>query len=119
MAHVIRGHAMERIIRNSTITTASRTIPVRGLLAGWLRNVGVQFLENAYSRELESEADELGVRLVASAGYDAHAGVRFFRRLEERNSSVGQSELGRYFSSHPPFKVRIDDVKCLLQRLET
>ena len=118
MAHVIRGHAMDRILRNSAITTASRTIPVRGLLAGWLHNVGVQFLESAYSRELESEADELGARLVASSGYDAHAGVRFLQRLEEKNSSVGQFELGSYFSSHPPFKVRIDDMKCLLQRLE-
>jgi predicted Zn-dependent protease len=115
MAHVIRGHAMDRIIRNSAIATASRTIPVRGFLAGWLRNVGVQFLESAYCRELESEADELGVRLVASAGYDAHAGVRFLRRLEEKKSSAGQFKLGRYFSSHPPFKVRIDDMKCLLQ----
>ena len=118
MAHVIRGHAMDRIIRNSAITTASRAVPVRGLLAGWLRNVGVQFLESAYSREMESEADRLAVHLVAAADYDPRAGLQLLRRLEKLRSDIGQSELGRYFSSHPPFKVRIDDVKCILQRLK-
>jgi predicted Zn-dependent protease len=77
MGHVIKGHAMARIISNSAITTASRAAPVRGVLAGWLRRVGVQFLESAYSQDLESEADKLGVRLVAAAGYDTKACVQF------------------------------------------
>lgn len=114
MGHVIRGHAMSRIIRNSAIATASRAAPIRGLLAGWLRTVGVQFLESAYSQDLESEADKLGVRLVATAGYDSGACVQLLSRLAELSSPVGKLDLGSYFSSHPPFKVRIQKINHLL-----
>jgi len=63
MGHVIRGHAMSRIISNSAIATASRAAPVRGVLSGWLRKVGVQFLESAYSQDLESEFAAQAVEL--------------------------------------------------------
>jgi len=116
MGHVIRGHAMSRIISNSAITTASRAAPIRGLLAGWLRKVGVQFLESAYSQDLESEADKLGVRLVAAAGYDSGACVRLLSRLAKLSQPVGQFDLGSYFSSHPPFKTRIQNINQLLRK---
>ena len=116
MGHVIRGHAMARIISNSAIATASRAAPVRGVLSGWLRKVGVQFLESAYSQDLESEADKLGVRLVGAAGYDADACVQLLSRLGTLSKPAGQFDLGIYFSSHPPFKVRIQNIERLLRK---
>jgi len=116
MGHVIRGHAMSRIVSNSAIATASRAAPVRGLLGGWLRRVGVQFLESAYSQDLESEADKLGVRLTAAAGYDPHAAVQLLGRLAKLNSPTSQLNLGSYFSSHPAFNVRIHNINRLLQK---
>lgn len=110
MGHVIRGHAMSRIISNSAIATASRAAPVRGVLSGWLRKVGVQFLESAYSKDMESEADKLGTRLVAAAGYDPQACVRLLSRLAKLGRPVGQFDLGSYFSSHPPFDERIRNI---------
>lgn len=118
MGHVVRGHAMSRIISNSAITTASRAAPIRGLFAGWLRRVGVQFLESAYSQELESEADKLGVRLVAAAGYDPQACVQLLSRLAEVSRPAGQFDLGSYFSSHPPFKARIHNINQVLRRFQ-
>ncbi len=116
MGHVIRGHAMARIISNSAIATASRAAPVRGVLSGWIRKVGVQFLENAYSQDMESDADKLGVRLVRAAGYDPKACVRLLSRLAELSKSTAQFDLGGYFSSHPPFNVRIRNINLLLQK---
>lgn len=118
MGHVVRGHAMSRIISNSAIATASRAAPIRGLFAGWLRRVGVQFLESAYSQELESEADKLGVRLVAAAGYDPQACVQLLSRLAEVSRPAGQFDLGSYFSSHPPFKARIHNINQVLRRFQ-
>lgn len=115
MGHVIRGHAMNRIISNSAIATASRAAPIRGV-PGWLRKVGVQFLESAYSQDMESEADKLGVRLVAAAGYDPQACVRLLSRLAKLSRPVGQFDLGNYFSSHPPFDVRIRNINHWLRR---
>jgi predicted Zn-dependent protease len=118
MGHVIRGHAMSRIVSNSAIAAASRAAPVRSLLAGWLRRVGVQFLENAYSRDLESEADNLGVRLTAAAGYNPRAAVQLLRRLSKLKSPANQFDLGSYFSSHPAFDVRIHNINSLLRKLQ-
>jgi len=116
MAHIIRGHAMNRIVSNSAIAAASRAAPIRGLLSGWLRKVGVKFLESAYSKDLESEADRLGVRLVAAAGYEPDACVQLFSRLAKLKSPSGQFDLGSYFSSHPPFDVRIQNIKHQLRK---
>jgi predicted Zn-dependent protease len=114
MAHVIRGHAMQRIISDSAINIASHSVPIRGQLSGWLRKAGIQFFENAYSQDLESQADKLGVRLIDAAGYNSNASIRLLQRLAEMRSSENQTDLGRYFSSHPPFEVRIRDINHML-----
>ena len=116
MGHVIRGHAMDRIIANSAIAVGARATPIRGLLASWLGRVGVKFLESAYSQDLELEADTLGARLVAVAGYDPHAPMQLLSRLSELSQPAKQFSLGNYFSSHPAFDLRIHNVDCLLRQ---
>ena len=116
MGHVIRGHAMDRIIANSAIAVGARATPIRGLLASWLGRVGVKFLESAYSQDMELEADTLGARLVAVAGYDPHAPMQLLSRLSELNQPAKQSSLGNYFSSHPAFDIRIHNVDRLLRQ---
>ena len=116
MGHVIRGHAMDRIIANSAIAVGARATPIRGLLASWLGKVGVEFLESAYSQDLELEADALGARLVAVAGYDPHAPTQLLSRLSELSQPAKQFSLGNYFSSHPAFDVRIQNIDHLLRQ---
>lgn len=116
MGHVIRGHAMDRIISNSAIAAVSHAAPVRGVLTAWLRRVGIEFLENAYSQDLESEADKLGVRLAAAARYDPQAAVRLFLRLAKLKRNADQFDLGSYFSSHPVFNIRIQNLNRLLRK---
>jgi len=119
MAHVIRGHAMNRIISNTAISTAARVTPVRGVLSGWLQKVGVQFLESAYSQDLESEADKLGVRLAATAKYDPQAATRLLARLAKLTAAPQKFYLGNYFSSHPAYKTRIQTINRLLRKLNS
>lgn len=118
MAHVIRGHAMNRIMSSTAISTAARVTPVRGVLSGWLKKVGVQFLESAYSQDLESEADTLGVRLAAAAKYDPHAAIKLFDRLANLSAAPKNIPLGQYFASHPPYKTRIQNINNLLRKLD-
>ena len=107
MAHVIRGHAMERIISDSAVQTIARATPVRGALGGWLKRVGVQFLESAYSQDRELDADKLGARISGAARFDKGAGVRLLRRLVKLDDAGRLGELSSYFSSHPPLAERI------------
>lgn len=118
MAHVIRGHAMDRIISNTAISAASRITPVRGLLSAWFQKVGVQFLESAYSQDLESEADNLGLRLAAAAGYDPQGSLRLLSRLEQLKKHHEELDLGTYFSSHPACSTRIQNIKRLIRKLK-
>ena len=117
MGHVIRGHAIERIVANSAVSAVSRTTAVRGVLGGWLRTVGVQFLQTAYSRDQELEADRLGVRLMEAAGYDPEASMRLLARLAELKQSSDPLKLGEYFSTHPNSEVRIRSIRHYLQHL--
>ena len=114
MGHVIRKDAMDRIITNSAIAVGAKATPIRGLLASWLGRVGVKFLESAYSQDMELEADTLGARLVAVAGYDPHAPMQLLSRLSELSQPAKQFSLGNYFSSHPAFDVRIHNVDATI-----
>ncbi len=116
MAHVIRGHAIERIVTNCAVSMAARAAPVSGVLGPWLRNVGVQFLETAYSRDHELEADSLGVRLATAAGYKADASIELLARLAELNESANLASMGEYFSTHPSPEVRIANIRQSLLR---
>jgi predicted Zn-dependent protease len=116
MGHVIRGHAMDRIITNSAIAVGAKAAPIRGLLASWLRGVGMKVVESAYSQDLELEADTLGARLAAAAGYDPHAPIQLLSRLSELNQPAKQFSLGNYFCSHPAFNLRIRNVNRLLRQ---
>ena len=110
MAHVIRGHAMDRIIAGSAIAVGAKAASIRGLLNSWLGNVGVKFLESAYSQDMELEADKLAARLATAAGYDRHAPIQLFARLKKLNRSDKQPGLWNYFSSHPTFDIRINNI---------
>ena len=116
MGHVVSGHAMQRIVANSAVSAVSRMTPAPGVLGPWLKRVGVRFLETAYSRDQELDADRLAVRLVDAAGCDPRAGVTLFRNLDVLATSSDPLSLGQYFSTHPSFDVRIDSIRRLLAR---
>jgi len=109
MSHVIRGHTMDRIVTNSAIALGSRFIS-RGSLTGLLNTVGIKLLESSYSQDREMEADKLGSLLVAAAGYNPKAPAVLLSRLANLSPSGAQSGFGHYFSSHPSFNLRIQNV---------
>lgn len=114
MAHVIRGHAIERIVTNTAVAAASRAAPVRGALGGWLKTVGIQYLQTAYSRDHELEADLLGVRLLLAAGFEPEGALRLLARLADLRRSAEPSSLGEYFSTHPTSEIRIESIRRFL-----
>ncbi len=105
MAHVIRGHAADRMLHDSALNLAARVAGRAGPLGTWLRGTGLQMLASAYSQDCEFEADELGSRLAEAAGHHPLASVRLFQRLQALHQD--QTPLGQYFSSHPTPAERI------------
>lgn len=116
-AHVIRGHARQRIMNDAVMAAASRAgarlAPGGTMLGQWVREVGLELLRSAYSQGDEFDADDLGARLARAAGYDPRAAVRMLRRLERLAAEADVSRIGEYFSSHPPFHERIARLRPL------
>jgi beta-barrel assembly-enhancing protease len=107
MGHVLRGHAGERMVAGSLLRTGVGLLrlPAVGLLA--------TLLQKGYAQDQELEADREAVRLCAAAGFDPAAGVRLFEQLRLR--LAGQSELAGYFATHPPWEVRLEQLRRLTQ----
>ena len=69
-----------------------------------------------YSREMESQADFLGVETMYKAGYDPQGMVTFFKKLdaaEERQPG----KIAKYFSSHPETVERISAIQQEIAKL--
>jgi predicted Zn-dependent protease len=114
MAHVIRRHAINRVLRQTAYAAASMLAPGRGAIAPWLRRVGLDWLERAYSREQEFEADALGGLLTGAAGFDPAGAVRLLERFQHLDGSAPTEGLGAYLSTHPPVGDRISRLRSRL-----
>jgi predicted Zn-dependent protease len=105
MGHVLRGHAMERIVNGWMLFVARRALPIGGIAAGWLVSEAAELVHKAYSREQELDADSLGVQLADSAGFDPLGAARMLSRLQAE--TVAGDALDNYFATHPPVEIRL------------
>ncbi|HEX6262421.1 MAG TPA: M48 family metallopeptidase [Actinomycetota bacterium] len=103
IGHVVRGHALERLVGRSALAGVVRALPAAGLLGRLAGRPSLALLESAHSREQEYEADSVGVRLSMSAGFDPSGSSRFLERLVRPERAV----VANYLASHPDPEQRI------------
>lgn len=118
VAHVLAEHGNERV---------STALAAQGLLgavsAGWesdstakalvLGGLGVGFdlgVARPHSRTQETEADRIGLIMMASAGFDPRAAVDLWRRMDAQNPAAPPEIL----STHPSSASRVLDLSQLL-----
>lgn len=112
MGHVLKRHAIDRMMASTIIRSGISRLPVGGMLRGPVLQVAGSLLNMGYSQDQEFEADALGVRLVQAAGHDAHAIAALLARFR----TGAEGTLSSYFSSHPPVEMRIARVEAMLSR---
>jgi predicted Zn-dependent protease len=118
VAHVIARHGGERV---SQQTAAQLGLGVVGSLVGAMSNpataqlvgaalgVGAQYgVLLPYSRRQESEADQIGLILMAKAGYDPRAARDLWVRMGEASKGRKPPE---FLSTHPSEQTRIRQIE--------
>ena len=71
----------------------------------------------SFSRDQETEADLLGVKLLANAQYDPHASYRVWQQIidEEKAAAVKREEPGVFAKTHPESEARMGYLKTLVE----
>lgn len=112
MAHVIKGHAMERILAQYSINTLAGLVRATGMLQNAAKQFATKYLTTSYSRDNEFEADLLGTKLMLKCGYKREGAIKLLERLRQNEvSSIP------YFSSHPDINKRINEVQKYLDEV--
>jgi predicted Zn-dependent protease len=116
VAHVIAGHANERVSTTFATQTGLQLVQVLAgapsatqsqLLA--LLGVGAQVgVILPFSRAQEREADLLGLDLMAKAGFDPQASIPLWRNM----SAAGGAGPPEFLSTHPSHGTRIQDLEA-------
>lgn len=106
VAHVTANHALKR----AELEKLARSLP-EGLALNEDNNAeSLQFLRASFSRAQELEADEIGIKTIAKAGYDPYGAARFLSSMSRLSNFQTLSQAGRrmtFLSSHPATPQRI------------
>jgi predicted Zn-dependent protease len=115
MGHVVKRHAIERLMANTLFSGVLARLPLGGsVLRPHVAALLTTLLHQGYSREQELEADAFGARLAAAAGFDPAAGRRMLVRLGAESAAAPL--LSGYFASHPPLDVRLRNLDTVTAR---
>jgi len=117
LAHALAHHGNERMA--SQDITNKLQLGVAGSVAGMdpeaqrmvmqAFGAGAQFgVLLPFSRKHESEADRIGLLLVAAAGYDPHEAIELWKRMGESSGGRGPPQ---WASTHPNHSTRIRDIE--------
>ena len=120
IAHVIARHGAQRMSRQLLLTAGLMATSIslnngrqKKMIMSAL-GVGIVYgLTLPFSRSNEAEADQIGLRYMARAGYDPTEAVRFWKRF---SSVKGGKKVPEFLSTHPTDKTRIALINRYLTR---
>ncbi len=120
IAHALARHGGERMSHNMAVDgakvlidkVAGKYAPAKKDLLMQAYGVGSKYaVLLPYNRRQESEADHIGLKLMAQAGYDPKAAPGFWTRFGEMKGG-GQS--AEFLSTHPSDQRRAADLQALM-----
>lgn len=122
MAHATLRHGSERLLSQKATQTFMTGVQVsvgdmsyeqQRAVMGAI-GAGAQYgLLLPFSRDHESEADAIGLRYMARAGYDPREAVEFWKRMSEATARGGDKP-PEFMSTHPSDSTRIGNLQRLL-----
>jgi predicted Zn-dependent protease len=107
VAHALARHGAERLSEQKLVSVGLTAAAVALVAAGGRHSPGVPL-----SRLQESEADHIGLVLMAMAGYDPREAVALWERMRE--ASVGKPRQDEWLSTHPADDTRLANTRALV-----
>jgi predicted Zn-dependent protease len=116
VGHVLAKHSNERASQEMAVNSGMALIQAvaapqsaLGQTAFGLLGVGAEYgILMPYSRVQESEADVIGVDLMAKAGFDPRQSIALWQKMEQ--ASQGQQPI-EFLSTHPAHATRIQSLE--------
>jgi predicted Zn-dependent protease len=121
----IKGHHMARSSGPDAISILSLLSMVAlartgsgAQAAGMVGQAVAATRQLAYSRQLEMEADTLGTRYMAAAGYDPKGTIAFLKILDQERA-LNPIDVPAYVLSHPITQERVANAELVVKSLGT
>jgi predicted Zn-dependent protease len=114
IGHVTARHGAERMSQGLLVGVIGAGV---GIATNNQRNqdliravygIGAAGMTLMFSRANESEADYIGIRYAAKAGYDPRAAITFWQKMAKAKDSA---QPPKWLSTHPPHAERIADLQ--------
>ncbi|WP_305908765.1 M48 family metallopeptidase [Methylomarinum sp. Ch1-1] len=115
IGHVMARHSNERMSQETAVNTGIALIQAvsapetaLGQSAIGLLGIGAQYgIILPYSRTHESEADIIGLELMAKAGFDPRHSITLWQKMDAAGNGQAPAE---FLSTHPSHDTRIEDL---------
>jgi predicted Zn-dependent protease len=117
VAHALREHTRERVSRayaqQLVLSGAAAVTGVSDSTANVANMVAEVTFQLPFGRDQESEADRIGLELMARAGYDPNAALTLWKKM----AAAETSGTPKFLSTHPSPKDRIKDIEKNIPRV--
>jgi len=116
MGHYLERHTVEQQRAAEETAILSTMVGMVGGVGTFLGQIGLAANMYAYSREHESRADRMGMRLMRMAGYDGREAAVVWDNLLDELKVVGGKDAGKtgdIFDTHPVTAGRRDELRQL------
>lgn len=127
IAHVTQRHIARMIAKSKEDTFTRSAAILAGIVAGTQNPQAGQAIisttlaigmhqQLSFNREAESEADRVGLRILASTGFNPQGMPRFLQKLEQLSDGKN-SDIMEYVQSHPLPHKRVIDTQFRANKL--
>ena len=114
VAHALLRHAGERMSQGQLLGAGLAIAGASGINPQLLQVFGMGAsvgLILPFSRSQESEADQVGLTLMAKAGYDPRVSLGVWERMEKKESGRERGAPPEFLSTHPGYETRVQRLR--------
>jgi Zn-dependent protease with chaperone function len=114
ISHALREHGRERMTEE-LIKKYSIDVFLDPKYSAIANTVSTLAISLPHGRNQETEADEIGLELMARAGYDPLEAISLWRKMSAQNKG---GQMPQFLSTHPTDENRIKNLQALMPKMQ-